>query len=179
MMRPHPLRILICSSSDATTALLTSMLSGFYVTPLSDVEEIESYLKSAATLSPHLDFILVDNQSEARVKELAELLHAIDHSSVKQARIIHLYTPTSETLSHQIASSVFDSAIVRMTKPPRKARLLRLFAGLKNIPTAGLAHQSTEVSSALDNLTTAKRTLFGNVLIAEGNSTILNSRVIH
>jgi len=58
---------------------------------------------------------------------------------------------------------------VKMTKPPRKARLLQTLAGLKDLPNAMPSTKASEIVKAIDDLTAVKRTLFGNVLVAEDN----------
>lgn len=60
--------------------------------------------------------------------------------------------------------------IVRMNKPPRRARLLQLLANLKDIsvPTGGLTN--SQIEQALESLVSAQTLLnTANVLIAEGS----------
>jgi len=59
--------------------------------------------------------------------------------------------------------------VIRFHKPPRTNRLIQLIASLKGISAEILSSKSTEVSQALKDLSAAKRTLYGNVLIAEDN----------
>jgi hypothetical protein len=60
------------------------------------------------------------------------------------------------------------SGIIRMTKPPRKARLLQALARLKRLPLETYADLRSTTTSAAVEPPESLRTLFGNVLIAEG-----------
>jgi hypothetical protein len=59
--------------------------------------------------------------------------------------------------------------VAKMTKPPRLARLLQMLADLNNLPHPLVSHQPSEITKAIEDLAKAQRTLYGNVLIAEGN----------
>lgn len=143
------------------------MLSGFFVSSVSSIEEAQEHLRNASTVHPPLDFVLLDDQSEYRADELTRFLHSLPTDPLKDTKIIHLYTPTTDSLAGHNAFASDTPGVVRMTKPPRKARLLQLLAIVKNpsdtpmVPLGGA--QSEE--SALQ-----QRTLFGNVLVAEGTS---------
>lgn len=167
-MRPHPLRLLVTSPSDATLSLLSTMLSGFYITALSSIEDVEAHLQDAGSLHPALDFIIVDHQYEPRIDQLAQALQASTFPAVKDTKIIHMYTPTSDTLSRQPAWGNAQTGVVRMTKPPRKGKLLQMLAELKDISTGLTTLPATDVSKAMDDLAALQRTLYGNVLVAEG-----------
>ena len=58
-------------------------------------------------------------------------------------------------------------AIVRITKPPRQARLLQARADLKNLPYISSVPIAT-ASVIRDEEALLRRTLHGNILIAEG-----------
>jgi len=56
-----------------------------------------------------------------------------------------------------------------MTKPPRLARLLQTLAGLKNLAHPMISNHVSEIAKAVEDISNAQRTLYGNVLIAEDN----------
>lgn len=166
LMKPFPLRVLVVSKSPVTVSLLNTMLSGFFVNSVASIEEAQEHLRHASTVHPPLDFVLLDDQSEFRADSLARFMHALPKDPLKTSKIIHLYTPTTETLSGHSAFTSDTPGVVRMTKPPRKARLLQLLAIVKNPsdkPMARLGGPQSEGEGALQH-----RTLYGNILIAEG-----------
>lgn len=118
-------------------------------------------------MRPSLDFVLLDDQSETRADELARYLQNLPLSSLRDTKLLHLYTPTTDSLAGHSTFNSNTPGVVRMTKPPRKARLLQMLAILKNpdqnqAPAVGLGTHAQE-QKALE-----QRMLFGNVLIAEG-----------
>ncbi|KAH8120504.1 dual-domain HisK/Mak2 protein kinase [Phellopilus nigrolimitatus] len=169
LLEPRPPFITICSPSDATLSLLGTMLDGFFITSVKSIEEIEESLRHTEPKRPVIDFILVDHQSELRVDALAKAIQMA--KSPTDTKIIHLFTPTSESLSRQQAVGLAQAGVVRSMKPPRRLRLLQTLATLKGLPTGNdlSIGPQTDVSRALEDITTARRTLFGNVLIAEDN----------
>lgn len=168
LMQPQPLRILVCSPSDATLALLNTMLHGFYITSLSSIHDVETHLRSMGLLHSPLDFVILDDQSETRADDLARFLPSLGLAAFKDTKIIHLYTPTTDSLSGHAIFSSKTPGVVKMTKPPRKARLLQTLAGLKNLPNAMSSGHTSAVAKAVEDLQAAQRTLYGNVLVAEG-----------
>lgn len=166
LMKPHPLRVLVVSKSPATVSLLNTMLSGFFVSSVSSIEEAQEHLRNASTVHPPLDFILLDDQSEYRADELSQFIHSLPTDPFQDVKIIHLYTPTTDSLSGHNAFTSDTPGVVRMTKPPRKARLLQLLAIVKNPsdkPILPLGGTQSESEGALQH-----RTLYGSVLVAEG-----------
>lgn len=169
LMKPHPVRVLVVSKSPATASVLTTMLSGFFVNSVSSIDEARDHLRTASTIHPPLDFVILDEQSENKADELARFLHSLPLDPLKDTKLLHLYTPTTDSVT---GHSIFNSntpGVVRMTKPPRRTRLLQMLSLLKNpsqaqVPVAGLGVHAEE-QSALE-----RRTLFGNILIAEGMS---------
>lgn len=170
LMRPHPLRILVCSGSRATLSLLSNMLNGFFVTTLSSIQEVEEYLRHVNTVNLRLDFIILDEQSESRADELVHFIRTLPHLPHDDLNIVHLFTPTTDGLSGVPSlkeSPSATSGILRLTKPPRQARLLHAMARMKNLPDEAPSARPTD-AALNDKDLLAQRRLYGNVLIAEG-----------
>ncbi|KAK7064662.1 histidine kinase [Favolaschia claudopus] len=168
LMHPRPLQILVCSASPLTLDFLATMFDGFHVTLVSTLADVELRLREFGASHSPLDFIILDDQSETRADEIATFLRSLGVPSLQETRIIHMYTPTMNRSSHSIFSTN-TPGVVKMTKPPRQARILQTFAGLKDLPNAMSAPPSSTISRAMEDISTAKRTLFGNVLVAEDN----------
>ncbi|KAH8992121.1 hypothetical protein EDB92DRAFT_1945661 [Lactarius akahatsu] len=170
LMEPRPPRVLISSPSDAATALLCSMLDGFEVSAVSTVEELETSLRLAETSSDtELDCIILDHQAEATADGVARLLESFQSPMLKDTKLIHLYTPVTDPISSNPVFGNSTSGIIRMTKPPRKARLLQALAKLRKLPLETYADLRSAVALTVEELPESQRTLFGNVLIAEDN----------
>jgi hypothetical protein len=169
-MKYKPLRLIVCSCSSTTIALLETILRGFIVTSVSSIQEAEAFLSSKNTLQHPIDFLILDDQSETHADELARFLQSPQFVTLQQTYIIHLYTPTTDSLSSHPLFRSTTPGVIKLTKPPRTLRLLQTLASAKNL--LSVIPESIKQSSV--NATTAKdsaalqRTLFGNVLIAEG-----------
>ena len=168
LMEPRPPRILISSPSDAATSLLCSMLDGFDVSTVSTVEELEQCLQSVTPSDTPVDCIILDNQTEAAADGIVRLQESLHSPVLQETKLIHLYTPVTDTISGNPMFANNTSGIIRMTKPPRKARLLQALAKLRKLPPETYADLRSPVASAVDEPPESQRTLFGNVLIAEG-----------
>lgn len=166
-MKPRPLHILVCSQSDATLAFLNTMFIGFSVTLVSSIEQAQGCLEAYSPLSQALDFIILDDQSETHADELVRSLRSLPFATVQETKVIHLYTPTTSSSGHAVFSSN-TPGVIKMTKPPRRLRMLQTLAGLKDLPNTISSNPATDVAKAMEDLAAAQRTLYGNVLIAEG-----------
>ncbi|KAI0271645.1 histidine kinase [Gloeopeniophorella convolvens] len=145
LLKPRPPRILINSPSNATTSFLTTSFN-----------------------SP-LDCIILDHQVEATADGVAGLLEALQLPMLKDTKIIHLYTPVTDAISgHPVLTNTIPG-VTRMTKPPRKARLLRALAEIKHLPLEVYAGLGSSAASTVEETPEAQRMLYGNVLIAEDN----------
>ncbi|KAJ7226000.1 dual-domain HisK/Mak2 protein kinase [Mycena pura] len=167
LMHPRPMEILVCSASEYTLAFLKTIFGGFHVTLVASVAEAETRLREFGDSRAPLDFVILDDQSETHADEIATFLRSLGVSSLQETKIIHMYTPTMNR-THSIFSSS-TPGVVKMTKPPRQARILQTLAGLKDLPNAMPWTQFSHVGKAMEDISTAKRTLFGNVLVAEDN----------
>ena len=168
LMEPRPPRILISSQSDAATALLCSMLDGFEVSAVSTVEGLEASLRLAETSNTKLDCIILDHQAEAAADGIARLLESLHSPMLRDTKLIHLYTPVTDSISSNPVFGNNTSGIIRMTKPPRQARLLQALAKLRKLPLETYADLRSTTTLAVEEPPESQRTLFGNVLIAEG-----------
>ncbi|KAL0581382.1 Chk1 protein kinase [Marasmius crinis-equi] len=167
-MKPRPPHILVCSSSNTTLTLFGHMFSGFYVQLVSSGTDAEAYIRSLIDPAHPLDFIVLDDQSENRADNFAGLLNSLRYPTLTETKVVHLYTPTT-SLSGRAIFGTSTNGVVKMTKPPRKAKMLQTLAGLKNLPNTITAKPTSDIAKAMDELNAAQRTLFGNVLIAEDN----------
>jgi hypothetical protein len=187
LLEPHPLRILVSSSCYDTVALLYKILAGFTLTVVSSTEGAISYINNEALMHRSLDFIIVDEQSDARVEDVAHSLE--EHPSCSLTKILHLYIPTSEILGRRPAvladpkkQSIQDkltARIIRSTKPPRRAKILQLLGSLNDSSRdcvlsppdrQGLKKGSGRGGDLLDLPRLEPPKIRGNVLIAEGTS---------
>ncbi|KAF7367339.1 Histidine kinase [Mycena sanguinolenta] len=168
LMHPRPLQILVCSASPLTLKFLSTMFDGFHVALVSTLADAEMRLREFGDSHAPLDFVILDDQSETHAEEIATFLRSLGVTALQETRIIHMYTPTMNRSSHSIFSTNTPS-VVKMTKPPRQARVLQTLARLKDLPHAMPSTQHSLISRAMEDISTAKRTLFGNVLVAEDN----------
>lgn len=162
---PH---VLICSASEATLALLNTMLTGFQTRLVATILEAHQMLHQFTNSDETLDFVILDDQSESHAENLAQYLRGLGIKPFKDTKIIHLYTPTTSTNGSGIFANSTNPGVVKMTKPPRLARLLQALADIKRLPHPFISHHSSDVAKAIEDLARAHRTLYGNVLIAEG-----------
>lgn len=154
------------------------MFSGFYVTLVQSIPEAEVYLHSYRASPAALDFIILDDQSEAHVDNLVRFLHSLKFHAFQDTKLVHLYTPTTSGAGRAVFGNSTTPGVVKMTKPPRKARMLQTLAGLKDLPNTISTNQATDVAKAMEDLAAAQRTLYGNVLVAEGRWHIRTHRCI-
>ncbi|KAI0325627.1 histidine kinase [Cubamyces sp. BRFM 1775] len=172
LMKPQPLRFLISSGSSATIAMLSTMLSGFTITAVPNIDEAERYLRNSEFASQPLDFVLLDDQSETRADDLARILRSLPYPTLQDTKIIHLFTPTTDNLAGAPMlrnDTETPPGIVRMTKPPRQLKLLQMLATLKNVLDQVPIRPVINASEMREEEALAQRTLFGNVLVAEDN----------
>ncbi|EIW86383.1 dual-domain HisK Mak2 protein kinase [Coniophora puteana RWD-64-598 SS2] len=173
LMTPRPLRVLVCSSSNSTLTLLNTMLAGFDVASVDCFEEIKFHLNQRQS-GQALDYIILDDQSDHNCAEVSQRIGPGKGVALEETRVIQLYTPTVDHLGGPATFHSATPGVVKMTKPPRRLRLLHLLASLKNNDESLVSTPSTDVSKAMDAISTARRTLFGNVLIAEDNPVARN-----
>jgi hypothetical protein len=174
-MKPRPLHVVVCSSSDATLAFLENMFDGFKVKLVSTIPDTQIYLQSLVHTGNTLDFVVLDDQSETHADELARFIRSLSSRSLHDTRVLHLYTPITSGAGHDVFGNRSILGVVKMTKPPRKARMLQFLASLKNVSTAIAPNPSSDVAKAMEAQAAAQRTLYGNVLVAEGIFDILLS----
>ncbi|CCM01303.1 uncharacterized protein FIBRA_03352 [Fibroporia radiculosa] len=170
LLNPRPLRILISSASSPTQSLLSTMLNGFSIVTVSSIPQADSYIQNLQTLDPPLDFIILDDQSETGVDEFTRTLQSLTLGPLSETKIIHLFTPTTDNLAGTpMLRNDAGLGIVRITKPPRQTRLLQTLADLKNLPYIPSVPIAT-ASIIRDEEALMRRTLHGNILVAEDNA---------
>lgn len=162
-----PLQILVSSASEATLALLNTMLEGFNVDLVSSVEDAKAYLNTYPASKRALDFIILDEQSETHMEDLVRYLQSFRSGPTQGTKVLHIYTPTTSRPGYPVFGNSGTSGVVKLTKPPRKVRLLQTLASLKDLPISFT--QPTSISQATEDLAAVQQSLFGNVLIAEDN----------
>lgn len=144
------------------------MLDGFDVSSVSTMEELEQCLHSVQPSDTPLDCIILDHQAEPIADGIARLLESLHSPAMLNTKLIHLYTPVTDTITGNLVFGNNTSGIIRMTKPPRKARLLQALAQLRNLPPDSYANLRSAAALVVEEPPESQRTLFGNVLIAEG-----------
>ncbi|KAI6153278.1 STKc type histidine kinase [Pisolithus tinctorius] len=166
LTRLRPSKVVICAVSSATRALLRSILKGFDVTLLSDLDALHSHLGQYQK-DDWLDFLILDDQGQTQVVDVIQILRWSNTPGLRQTKIIHLYTPTTQSLSESAAIEG-NPNVAKIIKPARKMRILQVLAELRGVvaPSAPLSPVVTTSPVA----ETPRRTLFGNVLIAEDNA---------
>lgn len=143
------------------------MLRDFHVECVSSAQEAKSKLENYQNFSIYLDFFILDEQSEDGLTEILQYIHKMQTRTFQETKIIHLYTPTTSDSGQLVFGTSSIPGVVKMTKPPRTARILHTLAETKHVLNS-LSPTTTAVSRAIEDLVTAQRTLYGNVLIAEG-----------
>lgn len=142
------------------------MLSGFQLVTFSSNLDAKVFLHGTNLTDPSLDFIILDAQLEADADDMASCLKGLKRPPFTNTSIIHLYTPTK---SARPAFTNNTPEILKMTKPPRTARLLQAMADVKKLPTfvpipIALAQPAGSVPGLVP-----ERRLHGKVLVAEDN----------
>ncbi|KAK7694196.1 hypothetical protein QCA50_001376 [Cerrena zonata] len=172
LMVPIPPHVLIVSDSLSTISLLNTMLDGFFTVSAGSVGDAEGYLRDPGPGPSSVDFIILDSQSENGADELSRYLHSISSNRFKDTKLIHLYTPTNDSLTGHTGFMGDSPGVIRMTKPPRRARLLQTLLSAKHPsmrPVAG-----GEIVRENSDAALAHRTLYGTVLVAEDNPVAQN-----
>ncbi|KAG6814453.1 hypothetical protein H0H92_007457 [Tricholoma furcatifolium] len=144
------------------------MLKDFQVKLVSSTLEAKAHLEGCRSFSMPLDFFILDEQSEESLNDILHFIHTPHSRAFQDTKIIHLYTPTTSGSGQLVFGTSTIPGVVKMTKPPRTARILQTLAESKHLPNT-MTTTSSLVSRAMDDLAAAKRTLFGNILIAEDN----------
>jgi hypothetical protein len=151
------------------------------VSCIGSTDETTRHISDQTVPHPPLDFILLDEQSDILAEDLAILLESRRNGPFRDTKIIHIYTPTADGVAGVAAFQSTTPGVTKMTKPPRRARLLQTMAGLKNLPNSlpSAAPATSSVVAAIEDLAAARRTLFGNVLVAEGMLLSARDHSIH
>lgn len=146
---------------------MKTILTDFRVTVLCTIEEVHSHLSSRSSAAHLLDFIILDDQTESHADDLAKFVGSLG-GTFRETKVIQLYTPTMSHVGHPVFGKNSTPGVVRMTKPPRRARILQTLARLKDLPHDIPPSHITDIAKAVDDVSTAQRTLSGRILVAEG-----------
>ena len=155
---PHLFHVLVCSPSETTISMLSTILKGLVLEPATSIEEAENKLRKAHSLHRPMDFLILDDQSEVHLNYLTRLLQILSNTKSTPTQLIHFHTFTTGS------TGVTNPNVVKMSKPPRTCELLTKLDELSRL----LSPRTTKGNTP--NNTTAPRTLYGNVLIAEGSN---------
>jgi len=179
LLAPVPIGVLIYSRSEDTRALLATMLEGFNLISATSFEQTQGLICDAI-VQKSIDFVILDDQSELRAEELARSLQSIP--ALGKAKIVHLFTPTATSAApfhlrwtkqaEQLPDTPMQipvGSIVRLSKPPRRARVFNILAALKDVVSDMSLVPTSNVTVPVEDPHTVQRTLYGNVLIAEDN----------
>jgi hypothetical protein len=140
------------------------MLSGLDLTRApAVVEGLVDILEEAQQANRKFDFVIIDSQADDVVKAIVELLDS--SPSLAGCHVIHYFTPTPETLSRDTGHVPLER-LVRTHKPPRTLKLLQRLTSIKGYTSDRFA--GADGNNEMITLAPSKRTLYGNVLIAEG-----------
>ncbi|KAI0320977.1 histidine kinase [Amylostereum chailletii] len=163
-------RILICSPSDATQTHLSTMLDDLNISVLSTILDLQDFLRisCASDTTPPLHLVVFDFQSEIQADGIAKLIQGLGYPSLRDTKIVHLYTPVTDGLAGHPMLQDDVPGLVRMTKPPRALRLLQTLAGLAGMPHDAYVKFVSNQAMIVEE-PPPPRMLYGNVLIAEDN----------
>lgn len=164
--KSRPLEMLVYSPSEATVRYLNTILSGSHISSTTSTSVLRDQIYAYATARIPIDFIVLDDQTEGGAERLIQELEIIGYF---ETRVIHLHTPMIGQLGQPVFPLDKHPNIFRLTKPPRKSRILQAIAELKNVPNKLSTMPAFELPKAEEALL-AQRTLYGNVLIAEGDA---------
>jgi hypothetical protein len=176
LCQKRSLRVIISAASSATRSLLKTMLSGFDVVECPSTANALEHLQFTKL---DIDFVILDDQNEANVDKVAQALQQSRQNTLRETKIIHLYTPTTAQVPSASGFSRRTPGVTKLTKPPRHARLLHAMISLRNLEGPIVPPPPSEIAAAVAKLAEAERTLFGNVLIAEGGLEELHKSCSH
>lgn len=137
--------------------MLSTILKGLILEIASSIGEAENKLREAHSLHRRIDFLILDDQSDVNANYLARLLPLFSNTKSIPTQLIHFHTATKG------CSGITDSSVTKMPKPPRTYELL------KKLDELSRRSPSKTTSNSEPNDTPMSRTLYGNVLVAEGN----------
>ena len=150
-------RYLVCSSSPTTISLLCSMLNGLDTTVHGSIADTEVALRRNQTSDRPFTVLVLEDQSEDHVAYLIRVLESLDPGRLPRTVLIHLYTITKGSVVGRNPNAV------KLSKPARTLDLLRKLVEV--------SQQSASQVSPPQKIreSPSTRTLYGKVLIAEGD----------
>lgn len=169
LVGPLPSKVVICSASSATRDLMHNILKGFEVTLLPNLDAVHSHLERYR-LDDRLDFLILDDQFQTQIVDVIQILRWSNTPALRNTKIVHLYTPTAQSLS-ETAAIGGNLSVAKIIKPPRKARILQVLGELKGLAPSTPPSPAITTHAAADS---PHRILFGNILVAEDNAVARN-----
>ncbi|KAF6766466.1 dual-domain HisK/Mak2 protein kinase [Ephemerocybe angulata] len=157
LMKPRPLHLVVSSASDATLTFLGNMFEGFRVKSVCSIFETQSYIQMLSPADGPLDFVILDDQSEAHADDLARFIRSLQQPHLQDTRVLHLYTPTTSGMGHDVFGNRSVLGVVKMTKPPRKSRMLQFLAGLKDLPNTVSSQTANEKAKLVEDQAAVQR----------------------
>lgn len=140
-----------------------NILKGFEVTLLPNLDAVHSHLERYR-LDDRLDFLILDDQFQTQIVDVIQILRWSNTPALRNTKIVHLYTPTAQSLS-ETAAIGGNLSVAKIIKPPRKARILQVLGELKGLAPSTPPSPAITTHAAADS---PHRILFGNILVAEG-----------
>lgn len=158
---PHQFHVLICSPSKTTISMLSTILKGLVLEVTTSIEEAENKLRKAHSLHRPIDFLILDDQSEVHLDYLARVIEISSDSKSTPTQLVHFHTFTTGW------TGVTNPNVVKMSKPPRTYELLTKLGELSRCLSPRTTKGNVPKKAAVP------RTLYGNVLVAEGKQSWL------
>ncbi|KZT56029.1 hypothetical protein CALCODRAFT_550887 [Calocera cornea HHB12733] len=184
--------VLVSSPMETTRELLRAALIGVKSIVLNSTEEAENFVRNAGTKGDHIEFVVIDDQAESRIDDIAQLLQ--EFPSLTASKIIHLCAPSAdfmnrrpgikagvnvEAVSPELPTYIHGGVIARLAKPARTEKFLRLLSRMWDIRNGeangassgrGASRRGTPAPAKLPAALVSQPVVYaGNVLIAEDN----------
>ncbi|KZP00739.1 histidine kinase [Calocera viscosa TUFC12733] len=179
--------VLVSSPMETTRDLLRAALIGVKSTVLGSTEDAEDFVRNVGMKGGHLEFVVIDDQSEARIDDIAQLLQ--EFPSLSSSKIVHLCAPSADFLNRrpgikagvaveaiipELPTYIHGGLIARLPKPARTEKFLRLLSRMwdnRGGETNGISsgHGTPALLKGPAGLAAVPSAYAGNVLIAEDN----------
>ncbi|CED84388.1 histidine kinase [Phaffia rhodozyma] len=151
--------ILISSSSSATTALISSALTGSFIVTTASMPDTQ-----AALISQSFSLIILDHQAEDSLAQVRKMVQKLPIAP----KIVYLLVPTAANINSKPKDDAYP-----FLKPIRRAKLLKFVVDLlhDNVANTAPVKKAVIPHKTLDQFTVEEIDIFKskNILIAEDN----------